>query len=149
MRLGLCFFSTMFRLCTRYNFNYAERNKVGYIHCYIHLLYLRIIHLILQPASGPGIICDFQDYVQISVFLFLFFFCFFIPNEWTGFAFKSKICKVLPFMTVTLSRLFKMEANKLSADVFKSTLSFFLFWKEIMKMHLYFIKPFSFEWFYA
>ena len=27
-------------------------------HCYIRLLYLRIIHLILQAASGPGIICD-------------------------------------------------------------------------------------------
>ena len=28
-------------------------------HCYIRLLYLRIIHLILQAASGPSIICDF------------------------------------------------------------------------------------------
>ena len=27
-------------------------------HCYIRLLYLRIIHLILQAASGPSIICD-------------------------------------------------------------------------------------------
>ena len=30
-------------------------------HCYTRLLYLRIIHLILQAASGPGIICDFRD----------------------------------------------------------------------------------------
>ena len=29
-------------------------------HCYIRLLYLRIIHLILQAASGPSIICDFN-----------------------------------------------------------------------------------------
>ena len=28
-------------------------------HCYIRLPYLRIIHLILQAASGPSIICDF------------------------------------------------------------------------------------------
>ena len=32
-------------------------------HCYIRLLYLRIIHLILQAASGPSIICDFQVFV--------------------------------------------------------------------------------------
>ena len=30
-------------------------------HCYIPLLYLRIIHLILQAANGPSIICDFQQ----------------------------------------------------------------------------------------
>ena len=28
-------------------------------HCYTRLLYSRIIHLILQAASGPCIICDF------------------------------------------------------------------------------------------
>ena len=28
-------------------------------HCYIRLHYLRIIHLILQAASGPNIICDY------------------------------------------------------------------------------------------
>ena len=30
-------------------------------HCCIRLLYLRIIHLILQAASGPSLICDFSS----------------------------------------------------------------------------------------
>ena len=30
-------------------------------HCYMRLLYLCIIHVILQAESGPGIICDYTS----------------------------------------------------------------------------------------
>ena len=47
-----------------------EHDPKGYVlekrerregHCYIRLLYPRIIHLILQAASGPSIICDYTS----------------------------------------------------------------------------------------
>ena len=40
-------------------------------HCYIRLLYSRIIHLILQAASGPCIICDIRK--EVSLIMVLFF----------------------------------------------------------------------------
>ena len=47
-----------------------EHHPKGYVlekrerwegHCYICLLYLRIMHLILQAASGPSIICYYTS----------------------------------------------------------------------------------------
>lgn len=44
------------QVCFQYAVVQSEIKVVT--HCYIRLLYLRTIHLILQAAIGPSIICD-------------------------------------------------------------------------------------------